>query len=190
MNVSDILADAQAARFVVQDFRPLAQSVEWQLGQAYLDRGSKAFAGDRHIPFAVNNDGNLSVDGAEVLFERLRAAEQHGTLAREIRVLELGPGLGLFARFFLDAFRALCRERGKDYYDRLTYVAADRSERMLADIARRGVFASRGKGDKSNYRPIVTAEFQLIGLIPFSGSGSLALAFAHSERPLAHSCQE
>jgi hypothetical protein len=31
----------------------------WKLGQACLDRGSKAFAGEEHIPFAVNNEGNL-----------------------------------------------------------------------------------------------------------------------------------
>lgn len=54
----------------------------------------------------------------------------------------MGPGLGLFARYFLDAFRRLCRERGKDYYERLTYVAGDRSENMVADIGRRGVFAN------------------------------------------------
>ena len=112
-NVSGILSDAQAARFLIQDFRPLAQSVEWQLGQAYLDRGSQAFAGDRHIPFAVNNDGNLSVDAAEVLFHKLQDAEDQRTLESEIRVLELGPGLGLFARYFLDAFRELCLSEKK-----------------------------------------------------------------------------
>jgi tetratricopeptide (TPR) repeat protein len=55
-------------------------------------------------------------------------------------VLELGIGLGLFARYFLDAFRDLCAERGANYYDRLTYVAADYSERMLLDAVRRGTF--------------------------------------------------
>ena len=57
----------------------------------------------------------------------------------EIFVLELGIGVGLFARFFLDRFRELCRDAGKDWYDRLTYIAADRSERMLLDVLRHGV---------------------------------------------------
>jgi hypothetical protein len=56
-------------------------------------------------------------------------------------VLELGIGVGLFARFFLNAFRQLCQQQGKDYYERLTYVAADSSERMLLDAARHGTFA-------------------------------------------------
>src|SRR5262249_3184816 len=42
---------------------------------------------------------------------------------------------------FLDHVRALCAQHKKDYYDRLTYVAADRSEQMLVDACRHGVFA-------------------------------------------------
>ena len=45
-------------------------------------------------------------------------------------MLELGIGVGLFARFFLDAFKEKCAQEGKDYYHRLTYVAGDRSETM------------------------------------------------------------
>jgi hypothetical protein len=49
--------------------------------------------------------------------------------------------IGLFARYFLDSMQALCRKHGKDYYDRLTYIAADRSERMLQDVLRHGVLS-------------------------------------------------
>ena len=42
-----ILAQAQASRTVIQDFCPLAQSLEWDLGQQYLrQRGNKAFLSD------------------------------------------------------------------------------------------------------------------------------------------------
>src|SRR5262249_14254578 len=61
-------------------------------------------------------------------------------LEPDLFVLELGIGVGLFARYFLDALRDLCLQHGKDYYDRLTYIAADRSERMLRDACRHGVF--------------------------------------------------
>ncbi len=64
-----------------------------------------------------------------------------GALENDIFVLELGIGVGLFARYFLDAFRDLCQQHTKDFYDRLCYVAADRSERMLMDISRHGVLA-------------------------------------------------
>jgi len=40
-----VLAHAQAGREVVQDFVPLAESLEWELGQQYLrQRGNKAFS--------------------------------------------------------------------------------------------------------------------------------------------------
>jgi tetratricopeptide (TPR) repeat protein len=138
-----ILAQAQSNRPVIQDFVPLADSLEWNLGQEYLrQRGNKAFLSDASpVPYVINNDGTLSRHAAEVLFANLQEAEQQGTLEDEICVLELGIGVGLFARFFLDAFRELCQQHQKDWYGRLTYIAADRSERMLHDVARHGVLA-------------------------------------------------
>ncbi len=137
-----VLDAAQSGRTVLQDFRPLAESLDWQLGQEYLRRrGSLAFIGDAEpVPFVVNNDGNLSLRAAEVFFASLVEAENAGTLERDVFVLELGLGVGLFARFFLDRMKQLSDQSGKDYYDRLCYVAADRSARMLQDAGRHGTF--------------------------------------------------
>jgi tetratricopeptide (TPR) repeat protein len=138
-----ILAKAQSSRAVIQDFVPLADSLEWNLGQEYLrQRGNKAFLSDTSpVPFVINNDGTLSQNAAEVCFASLLDAEEKGPLEDEIFVLELGIGVGLFARYFSDAFRALCQQHERDFYNRLTYIAADRSERMLQDVARHGVLA-------------------------------------------------
>jgi tetratricopeptide (TPR) repeat protein len=140
----DLLAKAQKNRVVIQEFRPLADSLEWQLGQHYFqERGNKGFISDASpIPFLVNNDGDLSSKAADLVFASLRASEQEGNLEERIFVLELGIGVGLFARFFLDRFRDLCASSGKDYYERLSYVAGDRSERMLLDASRHGIFAN------------------------------------------------
>src|SRR5438128_187430 len=99
-----VLAHAQAGREVVQDFVPLAESLEWVLGQQYLRQcGNKAFLADSSpVPYVVNNDGSLSRNAAEVFFTSLVAAEKAGNLERDIFVLELGIGVGLFARYFLD----------------------------------------------------------------------------------------
>ncbi len=142
--VREILATAQAGRTLIQDFCPLPESIEWQLGQNYLrERGNRAFINDPEpVPFVVNNDGSLSANAAAVCFASLLAADQAGTLEPEIFVLELGIGVGLFARFFLDAFRSLCEEHHKDYYDRLCYVAGDYAPAMLQDARRHGVFAN------------------------------------------------
>jgi hypothetical protein len=73
-----VLAQAQAGRVVIQDFCPLADSVEWQLGQRYLQqRGAQAFLSDaRPVPDVVNNDGTQSRHAAEVFFASAAAAAQ------------------------------------------------------------------------------------------------------------------
>src|SRR5437870_432538 len=73
-----ILAKAQSSRPVIQDFVPLAESLEWQLGQEYLrQRGNKAFLSDATpVPFVINNDGTLSRNAAEVFLASLQAAEE------------------------------------------------------------------------------------------------------------------
>src|SRR5262249_53911536 len=129
-SASTVMATAQAERAVIQDFCPLANSIEWQLGQRYWqERGSRAFVSDpQPVPYAINNDGSLSRQVAQVFFASLRAAEQAGTLPEKLFALELGIGVGLFARYFLDAFYDVCEQHGKNYYDRLTYLCGDRSE--------------------------------------------------------------
>jgi hypothetical protein len=132
------LGQADDGRLCLQESRPFAESLEWELGQAYLrQKGSEAFLQDHApVPYVINNDGSLSVAAAGLVFCALRKAEQAGTLEEEIRVLELGIGVGLFARLFLNAFAALCRLHGADYYDRFCYVTGDCSERMLRDAWR------------------------------------------------------
>jgi Tfp pilus assembly protein PilF len=132
--------DAVAAeRLVLEEYRPIAEALDWTIGQVYFSRyGQSAFVrGD--VPFAVHNDGHLSKLAADLLFTTLSAADAEGTLEREIAVLELGVGSGLFARFFLDRFRQCCDEGGKDYYDRCRYICADKHQRMLDDLRTRGV---------------------------------------------------
>src|SRR5271170_3465668 len=76
-----ILANAQSGRAVIQDFVPLADSLEWVLGQEYLrQRGNKAFLSDASpVPFVINNDGALSRNAAEVFFASLVVAEKAAT---------------------------------------------------------------------------------------------------------------
>jgi tetratricopeptide (TPR) repeat protein len=138
-----VLSRAQADRVVIQDFTPFTDSIEWELGHRYWQQqGSRAFLSDlRPVPYAINNDGTLSASVAEVFFASLEEAAAAGPLPPQVVTLELGIGVGLFARYFLDAFQELCRRHGRDYYDRLLYVAGDNSEQMLRDAARSGVFA-------------------------------------------------
>src|SRR5437660_8567690 len=129
----EILTQAQSGRSVIQDFVPLAESLEWELGQQYLrERGNKAFISDASpVPFVINNDGTLSRNAAEVFFASLVEAEKAGPLEAEIFVLELGIGVGLFARYFLDHFKELCLNHSQYYYYLIYIVSADKSESWL-----------------------------------------------------------
>jgi tetratricopeptide (TPR) repeat protein len=167
-----ILSKSQSNRDLIQDFVPLADSLEWQLGQLYLrERGNKAFISDASpVPFVINNDGILSKNAAEVFFASLAEAENVGPLEPEIYVLELGIGVGLFARYFLDSFRDLCVTHKRDYYDRLCYIAADKSPRMLFDVLRHGVLANHPGRYRLRQVDAMEPE-KLLNDIMFSGAG-------------------
>jgi tetratricopeptide (TPR) repeat protein len=128
---------------MIEDFHPLAHSIEWELSRLYFEQqGGRAFSTkDDHVPFEINNSGNLSRSAAEVFFEGFGAADRAGGSEPRILVLEVGLGSGLFARYFLDAFRGLCVRNSEDYYSRLCYVGTDQSKQMLGDIGQRGLLA-------------------------------------------------
>jgi tetratricopeptide (TPR) repeat protein len=88
------------------------------------------------VPFLVNNSGRLSEHAAALLFANLVETPTQGP----INVLELGAGTGLFARFFLDTFRAICRQEHRDFYDRLVFYISDRSPRTVEQWQERGQF--------------------------------------------------
>ncbi|MCZ6835268.1 MAG: hypothetical protein O7G85_05780, partial [Planctomycetota bacterium] len=122
-----ILAQPEDQPHCLQEYCPLYESVAWDLSRQYWDaRGAGAFSsGD--VPFIVNNDGRLSADAALLFVEQLEAAEADGSLEPEWFVLELGAGSGLFAKQFLDVLRRESETRGRDYYQRTTYVLTDGS---------------------------------------------------------------
>jgi tetratricopeptide (TPR) repeat protein len=122
---------------VLQDFRPLADSLEWELSDLYwAQEGVLPFAANE-VPFLINNDGRASENAAAVLFANCAEAPP----ADRVGVLELGAGSGLFARYFLDAFRIICEQEGRDFYDRLVYLVSDRSRRTPEQWAERDQFA-------------------------------------------------
>jgi len=134
----EILKDAPAWRELIHDFVPVAEGLEWRLADAHwLANGVASFV-DGSVPFSVNNDGRLSADSAAVFFAHCL---QQPPGEQEISVLEVGAGTGLFARYFLDEFHALCRSAARDFYDRLTYNVTDRSPATVEFWATNQVFA-------------------------------------------------
>src|SRR5690349_17690725 len=99
----------------LEDFRPMAESLEWRLAGAYWE-GAGALPFVRNdVPYLINNTGRLSDNSAALAFAAL--SEAGPALPRALTILELGAGTGLHACYFLDAFAALCRREGSDLYD-------------------------------------------------------------------------
>jgi tetratricopeptide (TPR) repeat protein len=126
-----------ALRVLIEDFRPLAETLEWKLAATYWKReGLRPFA-EQAVPYTVNNSGWAARNAAEVLHVACRGFPADGS---PIRVLELGSGLGLFARLLLDAFRRRCAADDADYYERLRYHVTDGSARTVEQWREHGLF--------------------------------------------------
>jgi Flp pilus assembly protein TadD len=127
---------ARFGRELVQSFRTLANCLECQLADLHWKHeGSFPFI-EGDVPYLVNNSGTLSEDVAAVLCAN--CAEAPST--DPIRILELGAGTGLFARYFLDECKRRCQNESRDYYDRLTYWITDQSPTAVAQWRERDVF--------------------------------------------------
>lgn len=139
------LMDRFPSGIALEDFTRLSDSLELRIGRAYWgQRGADAFT-NSEVPSNITNDGVRASRAAEVLLANCEEAERSGTLQGPIVVLELGVGLGLFARLLLKRFRTLCAEAGRGYFARLRYLATDFSRQNLLDIRRQGTLDEYGE---------------------------------------------
>src|SRR5580658_384920 len=123
----------------IEGFRPLSESLEWRLAEAYWARAGVIPFVRNDVPYLVNNTGRLSDNSAALVLAALN--ELGPALGERVTLLELGAGTGLHARYFLDAFATRCHNEASALYDRLTYVVTDRFEGTVAGWQRDGLFA-------------------------------------------------
>jgi len=135
----DALRNVTGEATELEEFRPLAECLEWRLAEVYWERGGILPFVRNDVPYLVNNTGRLSENAARLVFAALD--ERRAALPERLTILELGAGTGLHARYFLDAFQELCRAQASDLYDRLTYVVSDRFARTVSGWQRDGLFA-------------------------------------------------
>lgn len=132
---SEVLGEVAVERAIVQDFRPLDDCLEWKLsGQYWRTEGVRPFI-EGAVPYVIHNNGWAAQCAAEVFL-----ANQNENDEGRLEILELGAGLGLFARQFLDHLQKLCEEKKSSVYARLRYFITDFSPRTLDDWAEREVF--------------------------------------------------
>jgi tetratricopeptide (TPR) repeat protein len=133
-----VLAGVRVQPTEIDGLRPLTESLEWRLAAAYWDRAGVAAFVSGDVPYVVNNSGRLSENAAVLLYASLRDAPAS---SGPIAVLEVGAGTALFARYFLDAFRTICEQEQRDFYQRLTFVVSDHSARTVGAWAEQALFA-------------------------------------------------
>jgi tetratricopeptide (TPR) repeat protein len=130
------LRDVRLRTLVVQDFRPLHESLEWKLSELHWQTFGLSSFVSGEVPYTINNSGVLSSNAALTLLANC----EETAAGLPIEVLELGAGSGLFARSLLDEFRRLCEETQKPYFDRLTYYVSDASARTVEQWSASGQF--------------------------------------------------
>ncbi len=145
-SVSDVdalqtLRDVHLRSRVVQDFRPLYESLEWKLSELHWRTFGLTSFVSNEVPYTVNNSGALSNHAAVTFLANCEEAPAGAA----VTVLELGAGSGLFARAFLDEFRRLCEARRRPYFERLTYYVSDASPRTVEQWLAAGQFAEFGE---------------------------------------------
>ena len=134
---AEAIRDVVPSNLLLQDFRPITECLEWELSDLYWGSdGVGAFVGSG-VPFLINNSGRLSEDIASLLFASCCEHRPQGAL----QILELGAGIGLFARYVLDAFQRICQQENADFYERLRYFVSDRSRRSVEQWVERDLFA-------------------------------------------------
>jgi tetratricopeptide (TPR) repeat protein len=128
---------ARVWRQLVEEYQPMAKSLEWQLADLHWRReGVFAFI-DSNVPYLVTSNGRIAADAAALLFA---SCLEPGAPGGRIAVLELGAGTGLFARYFLDEFRLLCERESRDFYERLAYYVTDGSPTTVEQWREREIF--------------------------------------------------
>jgi len=139
----ETLTSLNRKRVLVEDLCAPSESLEWQLSRLHFAKhGSRSFTDSNlRVPFQATSDGALSEKTAQAIFQWIRASEGQMGASKQVTIVELGAGAGLFAKLFLDAFSDLCSHEQTDYYARLRYILSDQALRMLDDVRESGLFS-------------------------------------------------
>lgn len=122
-------------RVLLEEPRPVPQSLECRLAERYWKRHGLAPFSDGSVPYVVNNSGWAPRAAAEVVMAAGAACE--GPLV----MVEVAAGTAVFARQVLDHIRTASRERGLGVYERLTWVCTDGAARTVEAWRARGQFS-------------------------------------------------
>jgi hypothetical protein len=166
--VDETLANVRVQARVLEEFRPVAESLEWRLAEVHWRRAGALPFAENEVPFLVNNSGRMSEAAARLLLANCLEASTPGQDRQDdqpIVVLEFGAGSGLFALLLLNCFRTLCADIGRDFYQRLKYVVTDASPTTVRQWGERGLFADHADHVTCLATGALDAQFPVAGTL-------------------------
>jgi hypothetical protein len=139
------------SRVALEAWGPGSRSLIWGFNALYwkalsLWEQSTGRSYEQALPGGESDARNVAAARELILelFEVWDRLAERRALPDELHVLELGVGNGNQARVWLDEFRRLDNEKGREYYRRLHYLMGDYSPHVL-ELARQAV---AGHGEK------------------------------------------
>jgi hypothetical protein len=120
---------------VLEEFSAYERSRMWGIHHAYFERvGAQAWRPGA-LPHVGANSLPLVKQNARVLVALVEGLIEAGALGPqdEVRVLEVGSGLGRFATGLIKALAEECGDKGRELLGRLTYVFSDFSRKSVLD---------------------------------------------------------
>lgn len=114
---------------LLQPFVPYPQALRWEIqSNYYSDKGLDAWL-NKEVPTTITTNSFAALTNATLVLEAAVEQSEMGALGASdpVVVIEYGAGLGLFAYNFIRRFEQLCRREGKDFAQRLIYIASDYS---------------------------------------------------------------
>ncbi|MBV9547161.1 MAG: SAM-dependent methyltransferase, partial [Chloroflexi bacterium] len=129
----------------LEDWRPGSRSLIWGFNSLYwkalgLWEQATGKGYEQALPGGQSDARNLQAARELILqlFDVWDGLANRRALPEELYVLEIGVGNGNQARVWLDEFRRLDQEQGREYYTRLHYLMGDYSPHVL-ELARKNV---------------------------------------------------
>jgi tetratricopeptide (TPR) repeat protein len=120
---------------VVEDFRPYERSGVWRLHDAYFALSGAGAWTRKEIPYVATSSYAMARQHARVLVTLVADLVDSGALRPddEVRVLEVGSGLGRFAGHLFRALEVDCGPAGVALRPRLRYLLSDYAARTVRE---------------------------------------------------------
>lgn len=107
----------------------------WEIQTQYYKNNGKNSWKKGQTPFNITSNSRFAYQTAKIIYENIKNIN-----LEKIYILELGSGVGLFAKYFLDQLKKICYSKNKELFKRIHFMITDYSVKNLNDIIESKVF--------------------------------------------------